>query len=82
MEERSCLWEQMGKGLGSGAAVVLKTEKKKRKEKEREKQTKKRWNGSFGVLQLVGKPVQTLVQAISAGGTGGLDVPAAMAEGM
>lgn len=71
-----------GEGAWIRCCRCVEDRKKKRKEKEREKQTKKRWNGSFGVLQLVGKPVQTLVQAISAGGTGGLDVPAAMAEGM
>lgn len=40
------------------------------------------WNGSFLVLQLVGEPVEALIQAVSAGGTGGLDVPAALAEGV
>lgn len=47
MEERSCLWEQMGKGLGSGAAVVLKTEKKREKKK---KEKNKQKNGGMDHL--------------------------------
>ena len=46
------------------------------------KQKTNRWNGSFLVLQLVGQPVQALVQAVPAGGAGGLDVPVALAEGV
>lgn len=34
---------------------------------------------SLLVLQLIGQPVQALVQAVAAGGAGGLDVPVAVA---
>lgn len=32
------------------------------------------------VLELVGEPVEALVEAVSTGGTGGLDVPVAVAQ--
>lgn len=35
---------------------------------------------TIGVLELVAEPVQTLVQTVPAGGTGGLDVPVAVPE--
>lgn len=63
-------------GPGSGAAAVF---------KQKNKTTNKNqncWNGSFLVLQLVGEPVQALIQAIAAGSAGGLDVPAALTEGV
>jgi len=37
---------------------------------------------SLGVFQLIGKPVQALVETVSAGGAGGLDVPVALAQGV
>ena len=37
---------------------------------------------SLLVLQLIGEPVQALVQAVTAGRARGLDIPVAVAEGM
>lgn len=63
-------------GPGSGAAAVFKQKNK------RTNKNQNCWNGSFLVLQLVGEPVQALVQAVTAGGAGGLDVPATLTEGV
>ena len=38
--------------------------------------------GLFLVFQLIGEPVQSLVQAVSGGGAGGLDVPVAVPQRM
>lgn len=37
---------------------------------------------AVGVLQLVGEPVESLVQSVSGGGARGLDVPVAVAQRM
>lgn len=34
----------------------------------------------FLVLELIGQPIKALVEAVTAGGTGGLDVPVAVTE--
>lgn len=36
----------------------------------------------FLVLELIGQPIKTLIEAVAAGGAGGLDVPVAVAQGM
>lgn len=36
----------------------------------------------FLVLQLIGQPIKTLIEAVAAGGAGGLDVPVAVTQGM
>lgn len=36
----------------------------------------------FLVLQLIGQPIKTLIEAVAAGGARGLDVPVAVAQGM
>lgn len=35
---------------------------------------------AVGVLELVGEPVEALVEAVAGGGAGGLDVPVAVAQ--
>lgn len=40
----------------------------------------RQWNGSFLVLQLIGEPVQALVETVSASGACSLDVPVTVAE--
>lgn len=85
MKERAGAEELEGRrgGPGSGAAAVSKQKKKINNKQTNEKIIIQNcWNGSFLVLQLVGEPVEALIQAVSAGGTGGLDVPAALAEGV
>ena len=37
---------------------------------------------SLLVLQLIGQPIEALVEAVPTGGAGGLDVPVAVAEGV
>lgn len=37
---------------------------------------------SLLVLQLIGQPVQALIEAVPAGSAGGLDVPVAVAQGV
>ena len=39
-------------------------------------------SSSLLVLELIGQPVQPLIEPIPAGGTGGLNVPVAVTQGM
>ena len=41
-----------------------------------------RGRGSLLVPELIGQPVQSLIEPIPAGGTGGLNVPVAVTQGM
>lgn len=38
------------------------------------------WRLAVGVLELVGEPVEPLVEPVARGGAGGLDVPVAVAQ--